>query len=297
MKIRLFIILCNVMLFSPKRLFAQDKAGRVDIFMGVDLNYRDIYFNNRVYDVLVNLTPGVKWNMGHRWEAAAQAYVPVVNQYGDRYKNVRLNMAVLSKQMAIGGFWKMKLSGGLFGGERYGLDLKNMLIINRWLALVAQVGWTGHCSMAAGWECSTMKRLTAQVGPEVYLHRWNTQISVRGGRYLYGDYGVRGEGFRHFRHVSVGVYGEYSSRGKEDGGFKVIVMLPPYKRSSHKVNIRPASNFLQTYSVEANDYANAGYPTDPEQNEREGWFDRDLLPWGADTMEPDFIYNGGKEEK
>ena len=65
--------------------------------MGADFNYRDIYFNNRVYDVLLNLTPGIKWNMGHRWEVAAQVFVPVVNQYGDRYKKVRLNMAVLSK--------------------------------------------------------------------------------------------------------------------------------------------------------------------------------------------------------
>lgn len=88
--------------------------------MGADFNYRDIYFNNRVYDVLLNLTPGIKWNMGHRWEVAAQVFVPVVNQYGDRYKKVRLNMAVLSKQLVVGQHWKMKLSGGLFGSERYG---------------------------------------------------------------------------------------------------------------------------------------------------------------------------------
>lgn len=290
MKIKPFIVACCAMFYFPGHSSAQDKSGTVDIFMGVDFNYRDLYFNNRVYDVLVNLTPGVKWNMGHRWEAAAQMMVPVINQYGDRYKKVRLNMAVLSKQMAVGQHLKLKMSGGLFGAERYGLDVKSMYILNRWLAMTAQVGWTGYCSMAAGWECSTMERLTAQVGPEFYLHRWNTQISVRGGKYIYGDYGIRGEGFRHFKHVSVGVYGEYSSKGKEDAGFKVIVMLPPYKRSSHKVNFRPASNFRQTYSVEANDYANAGYSTDPEQNEREGWFDRDLLPWGTDLMSPDFTY-------
>ncbi len=112
--------------------------------------------------------------MGHRWEVAAQALVPVVNQYGDRYKNVRLNMAVLSKQLAIGRHWKMKVSGGLFGAERYGLDIKNMFIVNRWLAMTALVGLTGYCSMVSGWEASTMKKLTAQIGSEIYLHRWNT---------------------------------------------------------------------------------------------------------------------------
>lgn len=297
MRVKLLIVLISLSVYVPCHLSAQEKSGTVDIFMGVDFNYRDIYFNNRVYDVLVNLTPGVKWNMGHRWEAAAQVYVPVVNQYGDRYKNVRLNMAVLSKQIRIGDYWKMKVSGGLFGSERYGLDVKNLFVLNRWFAMSAQVGLTGYCSMANGWEASTMERITAQIGPEIYLHRWNTQISIRGGRYVYGDYGVIGEGYRHFKHVSVGVYGSYSNKGKEDAGFKVIVMLPPYKRTARKINIRPASNFRLTYSVEAEAYANRTYFTDPEQNERTGWFDRDLLPWGADTMKPDFTVKERKEEE
>ena len=32
----------------------------------------------------------------------------------------------------------------------------------------------------------------------------------------------------------------------------------------------------------------APYTTDPEENEREGWFDRDMLPWGANLMSSDF---------
>ena len=71
-------------------------------------------------------------------------------------------------------------------------------------------------------------------------------------------------------------------------------MLPPYKRAVRKINIRPASNFRLTYSVEGNGYANCTYFTDPEQNEREGWFDRDLLPWGTDTMTPDFTFKRRK---
>ena len=268
---------------------ALPQAGTVDFFMGAELNYRDILFNGRVYDILVNLTPGVKWHMGRRWEMAAQAYVPVFNQYGDRYSRVRLNMAVLSRQLAVGRRWKMKVSGGLFARERYGIDVKNMFIVSPWLAVTAQAGLTGYCSMAAGWEASRMGRLTALAGPEIWLHRWNAQLSVRGGRYVYGDWGVTGEGFRHFRHVSVGVYAAYSERGGEDAGFKVVVMLPPYRRAQRRVNFRTASNFRLTYSVEAEAYACRTYFTDPEQNERTGWFDRDLLPWGQDTMPPDYV--------
>ncbi len=287
--------LAVLLVLAPLPLQAQTRPGTVDVFMGVDFHYRDIYFNNRVYDVLVNLTPGVRWNMGRRWEAAAQAVVPVFNQYGDRYKNVRLGMASLSKQLAVGGFWKMKFSGGLFGSDRYGIDMKNLFVASRWLALSLQLGYTGYWSAANGWEMSRMDRLTFQIGPEVWLHRWNTQLSLRGGRYAYGDYGMVGEGFRHFRHVSVGLYAAYSEKLHKDAGFKVIVMLPPYRRTAGRVNFRPASNFRLTYDVEAQPYTTVTYFTDPEENERTSCFDRDLIPWGTDTMDPDFNYKDRKE--
>lgn len=293
-KIVVFII--ALLIGCPKDVCAQTAPGTVDIFMGVDLNYRDIWFNNRVYDLLINLTPGVKWNMGHRWMAAAQVYIPVVNQYGDYYKRVRLNMAVLSKQLAVGDHWKMKFSGGVFGSERYGLDWKSLYMFNKTVAISAEMGLTGFFSMATGkWEAGTMSRFTGMIGPEVYLGRWNTQIAVRGGRFVYGDYGVIGEGFRHFKHVSVGLFASYSSKGKENAGFKVVVMLPPYHRKTRKVNFRPADNFRLTYSMEAATYYNRTYFTDPEENERTGWFDRDLLPWGTDTMEPDYVVEPRKE--
>lgn len=88
------------------------RSGEVDVFMGVDLNYRDIFYD-KPYELLVNLTPGVKWNMGRQWQVAAQA----------------------------------------------------------------------------GWTASTPARWTALAGADVYLSRWNTQLRLRGGRFVYEDYG------------------------------------------------------------------------------------------------------------
>lgn len=268
-------------------------AGQVDVFMGIDFNYRDIFHNGRVYDLLLNLTPGIKWNMGRGWQAAAQALVPIYNNYGERYKKVRLNMAVLSKETHWNDRWFLKASGGLFGNERYGLDLKGMYVVNQWLALEAQAGLTGYCSMAVDWEASTPERVTALIGANVYLSKWNTQFRARGGRFIYEDYGVVGEAMRHFNHCTVGVYGAYSNLAGSNGGFKVIVMIPPYKRKRHKVNFRPASNFRLTYSMEGGAFGNKMYTTDPEENEREGWFDRKALQWGSNTMKPDFVNKEG----
>ena len=52
----------------------------VDFFMGVDFNYQDLNFNGRVYDILLNLTPGIKWHMGKGWQSSVQVLVPIVNQ-------------------------------------------------------------------------------------------------------------------------------------------------------------------------------------------------------------------------
>lgn len=267
---------------------AQSRSGDIDIFCGVDFNYRDIYLRGRFSDLLINLTPGVKWNAGHNLELAASALVPVLNQFGDRYKYVRINVAAISWQFAAGSHWKTKLSGGVFTKERFGLDIKSIYEFNSWLAARAQIGLTGHFEMSDVWNLSTMSNLTFMAGPDFWLSRWTTQLSLRGGRFLYGDYGVITEGIRNFRHCSVGIYGQYSSDAKWSAGFKVVVMLPPYRRRCGKLHVRPASNFRLTYCTTSSTTGNITYATDPEENERTGWFSRDMLPWGTETMPADF---------
>lgn len=291
------LILLTLGTLLPRRAAAQTmmKAGQVDVFMGVDFNYRDIY-QDKVYELLINLTPGVKWYMGKGWMAAAQVLLPVVNDYGDRYKRVRLNTAVLSKEMRTGDRrWWLKASGGLFGEERYGLDLKGAYIVNSWMMIEAQAGLTGLCSMADGWEASTPQKFTGLLGADFYLKEWNTELRVRGGRFIYEDLGGQAELMRHFRHTTVGLYGEYSDKGQWNGGFKVVMMVPPYSRKRRKVNFRPATNFRLSYNVQADAYANKMYTTDPEENERERWFSRDEFKWGANLMEADFIVKDKEE--
>lgn len=60
-------------------------CSNVELFAGAELHYRDIFYT-KMYEVLVNLTPGVKWHIGNRWQLAGQAIIPVYNDYGNRYK-------------------------------------------------------------------------------------------------------------------------------------------------------------------------------------------------------------------
>lgn len=303
MKIRRagMVLWIAILLFMVASSLHAQKAStlvqpKVEIFTGAELHYRDLFYG-KIYEVLVNLTPGVKWNMGRQWMLTGQAIIPVYNDYGGRYKKVRLNMAVLSKEWDWNSKQFLKMSGGLFGMERYGLDVKWMYPVNRWLALDAQVGLTGFCSMAAGWECSKMTRVSGWAGARVYLEKVNTEMRLKGGRFVYEDYGMYAEAMRHFKHCTVGVYAQYSDQWKENGGFKVVMMIPPYKRKTRKVQVRPASNFRLTYNIQGQGYAVKTYNTDPEENERESWFDRERLDWGANTMHPDFVIKEKGERK
>lgn len=265
----------------------EDHQHRLDVFAGIDFNYRDLNWR-RLNEVLINLTPGFKWQFGDHWRIAGQVIVPVFNDYGDYYKRIRPNMLVLSRDERLGDSF-IKMSAGLFSRERYGLDIKWMLPVNTWLAFDAQLGYTGLYTCASGQrEWSPVDRLSGWAGTRIYLNRWNTEFRARGGRFIYEDYGAIGEVFRHFHHCSIGLYGQWNDKKHANGGFKVIMMIPPYTRKQRSFNIRPASNFRLTYNQNADVYSVKMYETDPEENEREGFFDRKALQWGANNMEQDF---------
>lgn len=80
-RISLWLLLCFLLSGMDSKAQPTVWSGEVDIFMGVDLNYRDIFYE-KPYELLVNLTPGVKWNMGRQWQVAAQVLLPVYGGIG-----------------------------------------------------------------------------------------------------------------------------------------------------------------------------------------------------------------------
>ena len=271
----------------PSQASAQSSAPGIDFFSGVNFNFRDINYA-RQYDLFIDLTPGFKWNLGNHWQIAGQAYVNLINQYEPFVDIVRLNILSISKEFKLGGLYA-KASAGAFSSDRYGVDIKAFLPVCSWFAFEAQGGCTGFFSTNGGWGMSPMGRFTGTIGGDIYLARTNTQLRGTIGKYVFGDYGCEAEAMRHFRHSTISLYGRWSNLTNFDGGFRIVAMLPPFHRTHRYVNFRPASNFRLSYTFMYNIYSNRMYFTDPEENERDGWFSRDLMPWGSHTMEPDYI--------
>lgn len=266
------------------------RQSQVELFCGVDLFYRDVNFM-RLYDVLVNITPAVKWHMGRDWMFTAQGCIPVVDYgYGKVNKKVRMNMGVISKQLHLGANQHFKFSGGFFSQQRYGLDARWMFPINSWLMVQARAGYTGFWQMVGDATIEKPDCFTGTLGANVFLKQWNTEARLSGGRYIYEDYGVEAEVFRHFAHCSVGMFGRLHEKRTSyiktphsfSGGFKVVIMIPPYKKSQKKFVVRPASNFRTSYIAQSDEMSMYSYATDPEENARTNSID---VAWGTGTID------------
>lgn len=295
-------LLLALLLLQPQDVSAQQKSS-VDIFSGLEFNMRDISYNGRQYDLFISLTPGFKWDFGNHWQVAGMFYVNVLNQfdnipdvngnyydyYHDSYHPVfQFGMLDVSKEFRLGGIY-CKASGGFFTTSRYGLDIKAFWPVTDWFAFEGQAGLTGFYGFQGGFGVSPIQRFSGTFGGDIYFKRSNTQLRGVIGSYIYRDWGFEAEAMRHFRHSTVSLYACWNDKEAFDGGFKVVVMLPPYHRTHRTLNFRPASNFQLPYSINLHSYTNCMYNTDPEQNIRDGWFSRDFLPWGSHNMEPDYI--------
>lgn len=289
------ILFCFVVLLGSNKALAQEKPV-AEIFCGAELNYADVNFT-RLYNVLVNMTPGAKVRLGKEWEVAAQVFVPVVNYgYANRLNMTRLNIADVSKVLRFERARQyFKISAGLFSKERYGGDLRWMYPVNSWLLFHARFGLTSHWVLGTDFrndsECEFQRDnfvFTGMLGASIWLNPWATELRATGGRYYNKDYGVEGEIIRHFKHCSVSIFAQYHEPAPEvysaaythrySGGFRIVMMIPPYKKSKRSIVFRPASNFRLTYNAQADGWSMRKYNTDPEENERTYPID---IPWGT----------------
>ena len=283
-----YLILFNML---SVRVSAQSEPV-AEIFCGAELNYADINFT-RLYNVLLNVAPGAKVHLGNDWDISAQVFWPFINEgYPKRNSMVRLNMANISKEIHfVNANQHFKLTAGLFSRERYGSDIRWMYPINSWLLVQARTGIVSDWRLGFDWsggsesEFGNKWNLFCTLGANVWLNPWNTELRASGGRYLNKDYGVEFEVIRHFNHCSVSMFLSKHERivntggaHSISGGFRIVMMLPPYTKEKRKILFRPASNFRLTYNAQSDGYSMKKYNTDPEENERTNPIN---VPWGT----------------
>jgi hypothetical protein len=224
----------------------------------------------QVYQSLWELKPALEVNL---WPGARFSYQLVIPVFTDFFETqsryIHPGMITLSQRFRDP--WHLgiqgKLSIGQFSNNRFGALLEAAYWFpNERFWVDTQLGVVSVGSFRAfHWRYYWEPEFVWNVAANYYNAFLQTQFTVRAQRFLYGDYGIKFEMVRHFRHVSVGFYAEkgllFGQDGKPvassfqphtNGGFRIHISLPPYRNRRHGYVPRIGMSGQITYDYNAN---------------------------------------------
>lgn len=260
-------------------------AGKVDIVVYPEVKLENSSFD-RLYTYYVNLSPAVEIALWKGAELTAQVIFPLATNLKGQYKKIRPGVMTLSQEFYFGNGFLGRVTAGNFTNNRMGAQAEmKYRTANGRLELGAMAGSTVQSIVTndEGWYISRKQRINAAVKASVYEPRFNLQFDLQASRYLYGDYGVRGDCTRHFGEYAIGIYGLYTD-GEVNGGFHFAIPLPGKKWSRNRgVRIRQADYFSMEYSMKsswgryADEKMGETYRTRPDENRSSRFFQPEYI--------------------
>ena len=248
---------------------------KVDILVYPEFNFRNSRLS-RPYQVRFNLNPTLQVSLWKGGQVNAQLVVPVVNDYGYKYDDVRPGFLTVSQTVRLPYNVFVTGTAGFFNNNRAGFDLQAEYHPSFIESLKGKVWFEGRVSYTIWGEWGEWsyangvnrnvhpfkfgysrdeERITGQLGVNYYWEKYNTQFAFRGESFLGGDCGFRFDMIRHFRYCSIGFYGTYiPSDWWNDGvnaGFRFQITLPPYKykRRGYIPRVMPSRNWGFAYNA------------------------------------------------
>lgn len=259
-------------------------AGKVDIVVYPEVKLENSSFD-RLYTYYVNLSPAVEIALWKGAELTAQVVFPLATNLKGQYKKIRPGVMTLSQEFYFGNGFLGRVTAGNFTNNRMGAQAEmKYRTANGRLELGAMAGSTVQSIVTndEGWYISRKQRINAAVKASVYEPRFNLHFDLQASRYLYEDYGVRGDCTRHFGEYAIGIYGMYTD-GEVNGGFHFAIPLPGKKWSRNRgVRIRQADYFSMEYSMRswgryADEKMGETYRTRPDENRSSRFFQPEYI--------------------
>lgn len=279
---------------GKKGYFQQDRslAGQEEVPSAwkVDLMiYPDLFLENNTFDELytyaINLNPAVEMALWKGGKMTAQVILPVATNLSGEMKRIRPGIIALSQDVRFRHNIFGKMTVGNFTNNRYGaqLEIKYRTNNGRW-ELGGTAGSTGFSAITRedGWYIGRKQRINASLNASYYEPRLNLQFDLKAGRYIYGDYGVRGDCTRHFGEYAIGLYA-LCTDGEINGGFHFAIPLPGKKWSRKGFfRVKPADYFAWAYGMVADgEYIEKqlgkSYSTRPNENRSSNFYQPDYI--------------------
>lgn len=259
-------------------------AWKVDLMI-----YPDLFLENNTFDELytyaINLNPAVEMALWKGGKMTAQVILPVATNLSGEMKRIRPGIIALSQNVRFRHNIFGKMTVGNFTNNRYGaqLEIKYRTNNGRW-ELGGTAGSTGFSAITRedGWYIGRKQRINASLNASYYEPRLNLQFDLKAGRYIYGDYGVRGDCTRHFGEYAIGLYA-LCTDGEINGGFHFAIPLPGKKWSRKGFfRVKPADYFAWAYGMVADgEYIEKqlgkSYSTRPNENRSSNFYQPDYI--------------------
>lgn len=201
-------------------------TGKIDIAV-----YPMVSFVNQRFDKLceyvVSIAPSFETTLWRGNRIAFQPIFPVLWNVEDYRtdKNIHLGATYIRQDFNMGKRWQATASVGYFLYERYGVHAELKYQLSQHIDLSARVGVTGSATVSSNrmW-LDDLDRTSFMFKANWYEPRSRLQMSAQGGRFLYGDYGVRGDITRHFGEYAIGLYGILTG-GEHNAGFHFAIPM------------------------------------------------------------------------
>lgn len=257
--------------------------GQTDLVLypGIMLVNNDL---NRLYRVAVDIQPALEMQLWKGASLRAQACLPLINNEIGKWDCIRPGYLTIRQAFRFGRHWQGYVAGGNFSNDRQGIAASFCYFsADGRLTVGAEGGVTGISHLySSNWWLGKWKRTNAMLTAGYYIPRCNTQVKVEGGRFLYGDDGVKGTLSRYFGEYIVGVYAMYTD-GEKNAGFHFSIPLPGKKRSRRKgMRVMLPENFSFQFDMRGgNEYARRrlgeGYRTEPKAAQDARFYQPDYI--------------------
>ena len=206
---------------------------------------------------------------------------PLINQITDQPLNIRPAPTYLSQFINLGKYHYATWSAGLFYRDRFGFDIQYQKAHPASkISYGLDLNYTGFYYWYPNrtFRYTPFKDFSALFNTSWRWEKFNSQIRLTAGRFLYKDTGARLEFVRQFKKANIGFFGISSTNGSTVG-LHLSFAIPPGKILENKyARLRTTEEFAWDYYYSTGYFIGERFRTNFRLDERLALYHRNY--WG-----------------
>lgn len=221
----------NLQRLTPQNTTKASTFGKIDLTLHPIISI-DNHLLDKLAEVGIFIAPAIETTL---WKGSRITFQPILPLYTNLFKNnpdrlPQLGVMAIRQDWVSNRKWTLSTTIGSFLYNIMGLHLDATYHLNDRLDFGVRSGWAAEqVFKRSGWKTGHLNKITCMINANYYEPYTSLQIKASAGRFLYGDYGFRGDLVRHFGEVAIGVYGIYTD-GEKNAGFNFAIPLGARKQ-------------------------------------------------------------------